>query len=139
MLKGDLSTFNRLRKRLTDPAVPVTLATEVATAVAPTITTSATTAYDRARTVYGDSRPLSVDGKPLSLVKTGDARSEIRFLNFGRILKASFGYTRAYGPFLVGKYRILPNGPIPLAWRAQIGVVAQERAAAYFGKDTIDK
>src|SRR5688572_30847017 len=103
-------------------AMPISLAHKVASRVAPTLTGKAQGAYDGARTVYGEARPKGVNGNTLDLVDSGRTRSGASFSADGRIVRASL--PTKWAKYLIGKYRVLPNGPLPIDWKRSIdGVV----------------
>ena len=116
-----------LKKMLRD--LPITLAAEIAAAVAPGITTFAQAAYDSGVTVYGDPRPTSnVDGSPLELKLSGSTRGQMRFVSTGRIVRCVLG--PPYAKYLIGKYGILPNGNAPTVWNDAIRKIAIARMIA---------
>lgn len=82
------------------------------------------TAYDSGATVYGRPRPQGVDGNALTLHKTGASREAMAFLATGRDIRTRIlpRYTR----YLIGKYDVLPNGPLPAAWREALVQIAAE-------------
>lgn len=119
-LKGDLRTLGRLKAALRK--LPITASARIATQAAPAITDLAGGAYDSAQTVYGRARPRSVDGKALSLDRTGDTRRALAFIATGRDIRTA--RLPQYARYLIGKYDILPNGPLPAAWRARMTEIA---------------
>ena len=78
--------------------------------------------FDSGQTAYDTARPRSVDGKPLSLEKSGAFRRAISFVATGRDIRLT--RLPEYGGYLIGKYRALPNGPLPVAWRDQMTEIA---------------
>lgn len=113
---GNPQNLRDLATRL--KSLPVTTAQDVAAKVAPTITDLAQASYSGGQTVYGDPRPAGKFGA-LDLVETGDTQAAVRFVAIGRVVRAVLP-TR-YARFLVGKYRILPMGALPVAWSEAIG------------------
>lgn len=112
-LKGDpIATFGKLKKNLR--ALPLSLAHDVAQASAPGLTDRTRRAYSSGQTVYGNARPAGVDGVTLDLKRTGDTERTLHFVANGRIVRCVLG-TR-YARYLIGKYRILPNGAMPAEW-----------------------
>lgn len=102
--------------------MPITMAHSIAQKVAPKLTDTVQRDYDTARTVYGEARPRGVSGQPLDLVgKTGRTRETTNFNASGRIVRAALG--TKWAKFLIGKYRILPNGPLPVEWKREIDQV----------------
>lgn len=81
-------------------------------------------AYDSGQTVYGKSRPRGVDGQALSLEQTGASRRAVEFRATGRDIRTAPlpRYTR----YLIGKYDVLPNGPLPAAWRERMIAIAAQ-------------
>jgi hypothetical protein len=113
--KGN-QALSGLKTRLRE--MPRTLAQTVAQNVAPTLTDMSQAAYGGARTVYGEARPKGVEGQPLDLHESGRTRETVRFTATGRIVRAKLG--TPWAPYLIGKYRILPNGPLPVEWKRKI-------------------
>jgi len=111
-LKGNVNDLRKLTQRL--KKAPVELARAVAAQAAPPLTTLSQSAYDAGQTVYGNPRPLGKDGKPLDLVRTGATRSYMKFVTTGTIIRCRIGPD--YSRFLIGKYRILPMGEMPVKW-----------------------
>lgn len=98
--------------------MPETLAHDVSQAAAPEMTTLTQQAYTSGQTVYGEPRPLGTDGQPLTLHLTGATQSMLRFAASGRIMRAVLA--KPYMRYLIGKYRVLPNGPLPVAWSRRL-------------------
>jgi hypothetical protein len=115
-LKGDLSKLARLRDVIRE--VPRAIAEDVAKRGAPALTGELQGNYDSRRSAYGNPNPDGVDGKQLTLRKTGATDAALTFTAAGTTIKTP-GFPR-YMRFLIGKYRVLPNGnqAIPEAWRA---------------------
>ena len=103
--------FGALKSAL--KAMPLSLAHDVASASAPGLTQRTQGAYDGGKTVYGEARPAGVDG-PLTLERTGSTRSAVRFVANGRIVRCVL--PTKYAKYLVGKFKILPNGAMPAEW-----------------------
>ena len=118
-LRGNPESLRRLAKSL--KAMPTRVAQEVATDVAPVLTTLAVTAYSSGRTVYGDARP----GGDLDLFVTGKTLAHVRFVAIGTVVRCIIG--TPYAKYLVGKYRILPMGKLPVAWSETIGAAVRRR------------
>ncbi len=121
-LKGDVRSIRNLRQRLN--ALPITVAAEVSAQAAPAITTRAGEAYDSGRTVYGKPRPHGVDGKQLSLERTGASRRAMAFIATGRDIRTA--RLPRYTKYLIGKYDVLPNGPLPAEWRTKLAAIASD-------------
>jgi hypothetical protein len=121
-LKGDISNLRRLKRNLRD--MPTTLAASVAQRAAPALTGLAQDAYGGNVSVYGDPRPAGVDGRPLTLERSGATRRTLRFTATGTIVRCVLG-TR-YARYLIGKYGILPNGPLPVAWSRKLGDIVKQ-------------
>lgn len=128
-LQGDLSTVRGLKKRL--QSLPVTIAHDVAQRAAPAMTDETRTAFDAGRSVYGEPRPRSeVDGTPLTLVRTGAIKSTLRFVSSGRITRCVLGPRsetsgQYYGKYLIGRYGVLPNGPLPAGWSQRLAEIVK--------------
>lgn len=101
--------------------LPVTLAHDVAQGTAPALTGKAQSDFDSGRTVYDEPRPTGVDGGFLDLYLTGATKRSLRFSASGRIVRAVL--SQRYMKYLIGKYRILPNGPLPVSWSRKIDEV----------------
>lgn len=118
------------QKRL--QTLPRTVAQEVAQKATPIMTTETRAAFAEGRTVYDKARPRGVDGQALTLEQSGAIKNALRFTNEGTKIRAVLGPKNKkgvqYGRFLIGKYDILPNGPIPQKWRDQL--VTLVRASA---------
>lgn len=112
-----------LRQKLR--SIPRTVAAKVAPKAAEMMTEETRGSFASGQTVYGDARPNSVDGEPLTLEKTGAIKEALRFTSEGTRTRAVLGPQNSkgvnYGRFLIGKYDILPNGPLPLNWRSRLG------------------
>ncbi len=121
-LRGDLRTLEALKRALRK--MPITASAKIATRSAPVISNLAQGAYDSGTTVYGGARPLGVDGKRLDLVRTGDSKRAMNFIATGRDIRTARlpGYTR----YLIGKYDVLPNGPLPAEWRERMTAIAAD-------------
>lgn len=121
-LKGDTRTLGALKRALRN--MPITVSARIAERAAPEISSLAGDAYDAGRTVYGSPRPRSVNGGELSLDKTGASRRAMRFIPTGRDIRTPRfpSHTR----YLIGKYDVLPNGPLPAEWRERFTSIAAE-------------
>lgn len=122
-VKGNPRTLFELNRRIRK--IPVVLAQEVAADVAPVLTSMAQSSYGGGQTVYGEARPSGVAGNALDLEVTGATRGDVRFVAIGTVVRAVLG-TR-WAKYLVGKYRILPMGAIPVAWSKRIAELARAR------------
>jgi hypothetical protein len=122
---GGNSALRQLKSQL--KRFPVTLAESVGKKAAPGLTGLTQTAFNSQRNVYGDARPTStVTGAPLTLRASGKTATGLRFVSIGRVVKSVL--PEPYMRFLIGKYGILPNGPLPAGWRAYLnGLVKQAR------------
>lgn len=125
-LKGDLSSLRGLKAQL--KAFPVTLRHDVAQKAAPAMTELTQQAYASDTTVYGETRPVSVvDGRALTLDKTGRTRAGLHFVANGTIIRCAL--PERYTRYLIGKYKILPNGALPAKWAQKLGdIVAVQKA-----------
>jgi hypothetical protein len=121
-LHGNPDTLKRLAKNLR--ALPTTVSMRVAERVAPLLSERAASAYASGQTVYGDARPAGKHGNSLDLHVTGTTQGRVQFAAIGTVVRARLG-TR-YARFLIGKYRVLPMGRLPVAWSEDIGRIARE-------------
>lgn len=108
-----LRSINALKNALKQ--LPITATARIAARAAPAMSGLAGDAYDSDRTVYGTARPQSVNGGPLSLKKTGASREAMAFIATGRDIRTRI--LPRYTKYLIGKYDVLPNGPLPPLWR----------------------
>ncbi len=71
------------------------------------------------RTVYGDPRPPGVAGDRLDLVRSGLVRGSIGFVPNGNRVRSTV--EGRYAKYLIGRYKILPNGrgPLPERWQRE--------------------
>jgi hypothetical protein len=128
-LKGDLRSLQALRRNL--KALPITVSARIASQAAPVISNLAGDGFDSGRTVYGSPRPRGVDGDELTLSRTGATRAALHFIATGRDIRTA--RLPRYAKYLIGKYDMLPNGPLPAEWRARLtaiasGVIGEELA-----------
>lgn len=121
-LQGDLRSLRAVRKALAK--LPITASARIAQRAAPGVSNLAREAYDSGRTVYGLPRPKSTDGKDLDLVRTGASRRAAQFTAEGTQMRTHVlpRYTR----YLIGRYDVLPNGPLPQAWQALLRETAAQ-------------
>jgi hypothetical protein len=116
------STLGKLKANLR--ALPVSIAHEVAASAAPGLTQRTRGAFNSGQTVYGEARPAGVNGEPLSLEQTGATKKTLQFVANGRIVRCVLG--TPYAKYLIGKYKVLPNGAMPAEWsRYLAGEVAR--------------
>lgn len=122
-LKGNVNDLKKLGRRLNK--FPTTVVHNVARKTAPTLTTNATSAYASGRTVYGAPRPKGANGQPLTLRRTGATEATLRFVAIGTIVRCVLG--TPYAKYLIGNYRVLPMGAMPVSWSRQIAdIVSKE-------------
>lgn len=121
-LTGDLRTLRSLKRALAK--LPITATARIAARAAPEMTALAGAAYDGGRTVYGSQRPRGVNGQELSLVRTGASRDAMAFRATGRDIRTA--PLPRYTKYLIGKYDVLPNGPLPQAWRERMTEIAAQ-------------
>jgi len=121
-LQGNLRTLEALKRALRN--MPITASARIAARAAPEMTTLAGDAYDSGRTAYGSPRPRGVDGRELTLERTGASREAMRFIPTGRDIRT--GILPRYTRFLIGKYDVLPNGPLPALWRERMTAIAAQ-------------
>lgn len=114
-LKGDLSKLQRLRDVVRE--VPRAIAADVAKRGAPVLSADLQGNYEAQRSAYGAPNPDGVDGRQLTLHETGATAAALRFVAAGTSIQTP-GFP-PYLRFLIGKYRVLPNGnqAIPETWR----------------------
>ncbi len=121
-LKGNVRTLRSLKRALTN--LPITVSARIAARGAPAVTQLAGDAYDSGRTAYDKPRPDGVDGHKLSLVKSGASRAAMRFIATGRDMRTA--RLPRYTKYLIGKYNVLPNGPLPMHWRDTLTSIAAD-------------
>lgn len=123
-VRGPVGNLRNLNKALR--ALPRRAAIEIARVAAPEITGLMRASFDAGQTVFGDARPLGSHGNVLSLVKTGDARRSLLFTSDGGT-KIRASLPMKYAKYLIGKYRIMPNGnqAMPLRWRSAIADITR--------------
>jgi hypothetical protein len=121
-LKGDARTIAALKRALRK--LPVTVSARIAARAAPEMGRLARAAFDGGETVYGASRPRGVDGDALSLHKSGATRRALEFVATGRDIRTT--RLPRYAKYLIGLYSILPNGPLPIAWRERLETLAAQ-------------
>lgn len=121
-LHGDPRSLRSLRKALAK--LPITSSARIASRAAPEVSALARQAFDGGETVYGFPRPKGVDGDDLSLVRTGASRRAAQFTAEGTRMRTHVlpKYTR----YLIGRYDVLPNGPLPLSWQARLREIAAQ-------------
>jgi hypothetical protein len=107
--------------------LPITIAHDIAQRAAPKMTDLTRGDFDAGTTVYGQPRPRGVDGAPLDLERTGATRRALMFTATGMIVRAVLG--TKYARYLIGKYDILPNGALPVKWRAELQKLVSETKA----------
>jgi hypothetical protein len=115
-LRGNLSTLRKLNAHLR--TLPTSVAHEAAKRAAPMLTGMTREAFSSKRSVYGEARPTGKGGSVLSLRRKGDTERELRFVANGTIVRCVLG--PKYARFLIGKYGILPNGAMPVAWSRRL-------------------
>jgi hypothetical protein len=127
-MAGGISSIARLRSTI--KALPLRIRSAVAKDAEAILNSELSDNFAAGRTVYDTPRPLSVAretiGQPLSLVKTGKTKGALQFVTIGTILRASLG--TKYAKYLVGKYKVMPNGALPAAWRSKLETLVREYA-----------
>jgi hypothetical protein len=121
-VRGDLSKLSKLKRDLRE--LPLTVAHSVAQRAAPAFTSLSQQAYGGNVSVYGDPRPPGVNGSPLTLERSGATKRQLRFTANGTIVRCVLG--TPYAKYLVGKYSILPNGRLPVAWSRKLGELVSQ-------------
>jgi hypothetical protein len=125
-LKGNVNDLRKLQKRITN--FPISCAHNVAQESSPKLTQFALSAFNSGNTVYGEARPKGVNGNTLDLVRDkdgGTTRSTIRFVAIGTIVRCALGTD--YAKYLIGKYKILPMGPMPVKWAQEFARIVSEQ------------
>ncbi len=117
-----LRSIQSLKRALAKSAI--TSVARIASRAAPAMSELAGSAYDAGRTVYGPARPSGVDGQALTLERTGATRRAMNFIATGRDIRTA--RLPRYAKYLIGRYDVLPNGPLPLAWRERLQTIAAE-------------
>jgi hypothetical protein len=105
-------------------SLPISMAHDIASQVAPDFTRRTRTAYLGGKTVYGDERPEGKHG-PLTLQRTGATFRTTRFVQTGTVVRCALG--PKYAKYLIGKYKILPVGDrsaLPTAWSRSVDDIA---------------
>lgn len=115
-----LRSIRSLKKAL--QRLPITATARIAARVAPTMSDLAQGAHASGQTVYGRPRPKGVDGDSLSLERTGATQRALHFIATGRDIRTTT--LPKYARFLIGKYDLLPNGPLPATWRERMRDIA---------------
>jgi len=115
-----LRSINSLKRALRSASI--TSVARIARRAAPAMSALAQDAHASDRTVYDRPRPLSVDGERLDLVRTGATRAALQFIATGRDIRTA--KLPRYARWLIGKYDLLPNGPLPQAWRERLRDIA---------------
>lgn len=130
-MKGDLRSLRSLKRAL--QKLPATATARIARHAAPAMSELARSAFDGGRTVYDKARPRGVDGGELSLVRTGSSRDAMAFRATGRDIRTA--PLPRWTKYLIGKYDVLPNGPLPQAWRERMtDIAARVLHAQIFGE-----
>jgi hypothetical protein len=115
-----LRSINSLKRAL--KMIPVTSVARIAARAAPAMSELAQDAHASGKTVYDRPRPRGVDGQALDLERTGATKRALSFIATGRDIRTTL--LPRYAKYLIGKYDILPNGPLPQAWRDRLRDVA---------------
>lgn len=102
--------------------LPITATARIAAGAAPAMSELAQGAHASGKTVYDRPRPRGVDGDALSLERTGATQRALRFIATGRDIRTT--QLPRYARYLIGKYDLLPNGPLPQAWRDRLRDIA---------------
>jgi hypothetical protein len=121
-LKGNISTLNDLRAKLR--SLPRTVAQVVAPRAAVAMTELAREAFANGNTVYGEDRKRGVGGDELTLKLTHLTESTLRFESAGSTVRCVLD--SRYAKYLIGKYRILPMGGLPVPWSQRLSTIVHE-------------
>lgn len=123
-LKGNVSDLRKLSKRI--KGVPLVVVHDVANRAAPTISEKARNAFTAGVTVYGNPRPRGKGGETLSLYKGGETFRRLRFTVTGTIIRCDISKAGPHAKYLIGKYRILPMGKMPVVWAKTLERIVAE-------------
>lgn len=121
-LKGDTRSLHSLKRAL--KKLPISASARIAARSAPAMSQLAGQAFDAGQSVYGPARPRGVDGQALTLEKTGRTRASLEFRATGRDIRLT--RLPEYARYLIGRYDILPNGPLPTSWRERMTDIAAQ-------------
>jgi len=124
-IRGNFGAITNLKAALR--AMPISVAHAMAPRAAEYMTAQARQAFDTGVTVYGDARPAGADGQRVGLVRTGATRAGIQFVSAGTIVRCVLG--PKYARYLIGTYRILPMGALPVRWGRGLSDIAREACA----------
>lgn len=108
-------------------AIPKLAAIAICARVVPLLTADLQAKFDAGLNAFGDPRPLGTHGNKLDLVDSGATRGGLVFTSDGGT-KVRAKVPSNYGPYLIGKYGVLPRGGQlpPPEWRAIVDVIADE-------------
>ena len=115
-----LRSLRSLKKALAK--LPITATARIAARAAPAMSALAQGAHASGQTVYGRPRPKGVDGDALSRANTGATQRALQFIATGRDIRTTV--LPRYARWLIGRYDLLPNGPLPIAWREGLKAIA---------------
>jgi hypothetical protein len=115
-----LRSIRSLKRAL--KSLPITSVARIAARSAPAMSEFAQAAHASDKTVYDRPRPLGVDGRKLDLERTGATRRALQFIATGRDIRTTT--LPRYARYLIGKYDVLPNGPLPAVWRERLREIA---------------
>jgi len=121
-LIGNPRTIQALKRALA--RMPYTATARIAARSAPAMSDLADDAFASGVSVYGPARPRSVDGGALTLDRTGATREALRFIATGRDIRLT--RLPRYAKYLISKYGLLPNGPLPILWRERLTEIASQ-------------
>jgi len=124
-LKGNVGDLRKLTQRLNK--LPMTMVHSVAQRSAPVLSGETKSAFASKRSVYGDAYPDGKDGEQLTLVDSGLTRDTISFSATGTRIRAVLA--PKYTKYLIGKYNILPNGPMPVTWVNEMQQIVESEKA----------
>lgn len=134
--RGHVRSVQGLKRKLAE--LPKTMAAEVAKRITPEMTKLARGSFSAGQNVYGEPRKTSkIDGGPLDLYATGRVFDGLQFKAIGTITRCVLG--PKYAKYVVGRYKTLPNGPLPFLWSRKIGDVIAALKPAGFQQGTSSK
>jgi len=104
-LRGNVGTLRRLEQTIRE--LPRTLAHEVASASASTITELARRTFNASQNAYGDAWDVGAEGQRVTMRKSGRAAAGLAYVATGTRLRSKLG--PHYMRYQVGKRNIFPR------------------------------
>jgi hypothetical protein len=125
-VRGNPQTLREFSKRLRQ--LPIVLGERIARKAAPVIQAKIQEAYHSGTDVYGVARPAGKSGS-LDLVQTSATVGSIGVAALGTKIRSKLG--PRYAKYIVGKYRVLPMGAIPVSWQEELARITRAEIVAY--------